>query len=422
MKKLSTETRLKEGFADALISWYKANGRDLPWRRTRDPYRIWLSEIMLQQTQVATVIPYYEKFLALFPTIEDLANAPQDNVLKAWEGLGYYARCRNLHKAAQKIVAGYDGKFPDTLETVMDLPGIGQSTAGAILTFSQGQSHPLLDGNVKRVLSRLYDVAEDITLTSVQKQLWEYSSDLLQQTESMTDSADAAWHYNQAIMELGATLCVTNKPLCLVCPVNRYCDAFARGTQNERPVKAKKLTTPHHHIGVGVIWNELGEILIQQRPEEGLLGGLWEFPGGKQEADEPIETTVKREIAEELGIDVVVGEAITSVKHAYTHFKITLHAYHCLFVSGEKTCDKTSDPVAKSATQWRWVKPSELSAYAFPKANKRVLDLLEAQWQDGLGTFEPGTVVPFIGTYIGKHNTGNTSTTTATEAQIMLIP
>jgi len=349
----------KQGFAKALVAWYQQNARTLPWRETKDPYAIWVSEIMLQQTQVNTVIPYYHRFLERFPTIQTLAAANEDHVLKLWEGLGYYARARNLQKAARQMVVDHGGDFPHTLEEAETLTGIGRSTAGAILTFSRGQAHPLLDGNVKRVLSRLYDIDQPVSDTAVLQKLWHYSADLLGQS---TDS----YSFNQAIMELGAVLCTQKTPSCLICPVQAYCDAKDAGSQAERPVKVKKKPIKHHHIGAAVIWHPNGQILIQQRPKEGLLGGLWEFPGGKQEPDESIEVTVLREIEEELGIAIEVGQKVAAVKHAYTHFKITLHAFYCRYVSGE--------PVPRCADDWAWVKPENLRDYAFPKANHPVID------------------------------------------------
>lgn len=355
----------KSDFAQALIEWYKADHRQLPWRETQDPYAIWLSEIMLQQTQVKTVLDYYRRFLAKYPTIQSLATAPPDEVLKLWEGLGYYARCRNLQKAAQVMVEKHQGQFPQTLEEAEALPGIGRSTAGAILTFAYGQKHPLLDGNVKRVISRIYDLDQDIQLSATIKTMWQASAELLEESNQ-------PHLYNQAIMELGATVCLPQNPRCLLCPVKAFCDACDRGTQHERPVKAAKKASPHYTIAVGVIWKG-AQVLIQQRPEGGLLGGLWEFPGGKQEANEVLTETVYREIQEELEIEVSVGELITSVKHAYTHFKITLYAYHCQYISGE--------PNPKACQDWRWVNPEELQTYAFPKANKTVLEVMLQEWQ-----------------------------------------
>lgn len=365
---LSSELIYKTGFSDALTAWYQISHRQLPWRETTDPYAIWLSEIMLQQTQVKTVLDYYRRFLAQYPTARALAEAPPDQVLKLWEGLGYYARCRNLQKAAQIMVETHGGEFPKLIEQAEALPGIGRSTAGAILTFAYGQKHPLLDGNVKRVLSRVFDIDQDIQQSAVIKQLWQASEQLLSES-------DAPHLYNQAIMELGATVCLPQNPRCLLCPVKKFCTAQANGTQHERPVKAPKKATPHHTIAVGVIWQD-NRVLIQQRPENGLLGGLWEFPGGKQEEGEALPKTVLREIQEELEIQVEVGELITSVKHAYTHFKITLHAYHCRYLSGE--------PQPKACQNWKWVSPDELPTYAFPKANKTVLEVLLKAWRQGL--------------------------------------
>jgi A/G-specific adenine glycosylase len=355
----------KSGFAHALTEWYKVDHRQLPWRETQDPYAIWLSEIMLQQTQVKTVLDYYRRFLAKYPTIQSLAAAPPDEVLKLWEGLGYYARCRNLQKAAQVMVEKHQGQFPQTLEEAEALPGIGRSTAGAILTFAYGQKHPLLDGNVKRVISRIYDLDQDIQLSATIKTMWQASEELLEESNQ-------PHLYNQAIMELGATVCLPQNPRCLLCPVKAFCDACDKGTQHERPVKAPKKASPHYTIAVGVIWKG-DQVLIQQRPEGGLLGGLWEFPGGKQEADEVLTETVYREIQEELEIEVSVSDLITSVKHAYTHFKITLYAYHCQYISGE--------PNPKACQDWQWVSPEELQTYAFPKANKTVLEVMLREWQ-----------------------------------------
>ena len=350
-------------FASDLRDWYAESARVLPWRETRDPYHIWLSEVMLQQTQVTTVRPYYRKFLGLWPTIADLAAADINDVMKAWEGLGYYARCRNLHAAANQIVSRHGGVFPNTLEDVMELRGIGRSTAGAILTFALGQRHPLLDANVKRVLSRLYDEDGIITTAAVERRLWAWSAELLAE-------APDAWTHNQAMMELGATLCSPKKPDCAHCPVRDQCQAYAASTQALRPQKKKRKPIPHKHIGVGVIRRPGNDdqVLVQLRPPEGLLGGLWEFPGGKQEPGEAIEETIVRELQEELDIAVSIGEHICDVQHAYSHFKVTLHTYWCTLNSGT--------PKARSAVEWKWMPLGELTSLAFPKANRSILEEL----------------------------------------------
>ncbi len=348
-------------FATALAVWFNSSHRKMPWRETRDPYAIWLSEIMLQQTQVETVRGYYDRFLAKWPTIADLAAAVDGDVMKAWEGLGYYARCRNLLAAARKIVSEHDGLFPREFDQVLALPGIGRSTAGAILTFAFGQRHPLLDGNVKRVLSRLLDIAEPVTGKAVDDRLWAVTSQLI-------GDAPDPWVHNQAVMELGARQCVPREPKCLLCPVRSFCAAQAAGTVLQRPVKVKKPPVPHKQIAVAVIVAG-DKLYVQQRPHEGLLGGLWEFPGGKQEDSETLEETVLRECQEELGITVAVGRKIAEIRHAYSHFRITMHAYFCVQVGQEPIA-------ARAAIASRWVTRDALDALAFPKANKDLIAIV----------------------------------------------
>ena len=356
--------RQRPAFSRALIDWYAEGHRDLPWRRTRDPYCIWVSEIMLQQTRVETVIPYYERFLTRFPDVAALAAGSLDEVLKLWEGLGYYARARNLHRAAGVVVTDHGGKIPRGLDAVHALPGVGRSTAGSILCFAHGQRHPVLDGNIKRVLLRVYAVAEDKTRPPVDRWLWRAA-------ETLTADASRPADYNQALMELGATVCLPRAPDCGGCPVRRWCEARSRGQHHEIPLRKPARATPHYTIGVGVIRNKKGAVLVQKRPAQGLLGGLWEFPGGKREGSERLTETVRREIAEELGLDVAVGAKIATIKHAYTHFRITLHAYHCAHVSGI--------PRPRAADAWQWLPVARLTDLAFPRANQRILELLLAQ-------------------------------------------
>ncbi len=346
-----------------LLSWYDHAAADLPWRRTSNPYAIWLSEIMLQQTQVDTVIPYYERFLTSFPTVESLADAPLEDVLKQWEGLGYYSRARNLHRAAQIVAHDLGGIFPTTAEGLQQLPGIGRYTAGAIASIAFGQVAPVLDGNVIRVFSRLIDLEADVTQTNTKAQLWKLAENWLPDNR--------AGDYNQALMELGRTVCKPRNPLCETCPVQRHCRAYAHGTQAERPVKTRRAPTPHYDVTAGIIWNERGFLLIAQRPLDGLLGGLWEFPGGKQEADETLEECLKRELQEELAIQVEVGELFTVVKHAFTHFKITLHAFTCQYASGP--------PQTIGVRDFAWVKPADLEQYSFGKADREIIQALIAR-------------------------------------------
>lgn len=346
----------------ALLNWYAGQGRDLPWRKTRDPYAIWVSEIMLQQTQVKTVLPYYERWLRQFPTLQALAGADQQQVLKAWQGLGYYARARNLHRAAQELVQ--QGKsFPTDLAAAMALPGVGRTTAGGILSAAFNRPLPILDGNVKRVLSRL--VALPVAPSKALPQLWQLSAALL--------DPDQPRDFNQALMDLGATVCTPKQPACLLCPWNNSCRAYQTEMQNELPLSETRPPLAHKQIGVAVIWNQQGQILIDRRLQSGLLGGLWEFPGGKIEANETVEDCIRREIQEELGIEIEVGAHLITIDHAYTHFRVTLNVHHCRHLSGE--------PQPLECEEVRWVEPKALSEYAFPVANVKIIEAILA----GLG-------------------------------------
>ncbi len=330
---------------------------------------------MLQQTRVETVIPYYQRFLERFRDVATLATAELDEVLKLWEGLGYYARARNLHRAAGILVTDHGGLMPRDLAAVNGLPGVGRSTAGSILCFAHGQRHPVLDANVKRVLLRLYAVAADKGRPPVDRWLWRAAEILVE------DAPDPADH-NQALMELGATVCGSGAPTCGDCPVRRWCQAHRQGRQHQIPLPRPKRATPHYTIGVGVIHNDIGDVLVQKRPADGLLGGLWEFPGGKREGREKLTETVRREIAEELGIEVSVGTKITTLEHAYTHFRITLHAYHCTHLGGT--------PKPRAADAWQWLPVAQLSDLAFPRANQRILELLNASDRGSSpGTYDP---------------------------------
>ncbi len=340
---------------ERLLAWYDENRRDLPWRCTRDPYRIWVAEVMLVQTQVDTVIPYYQRFLERFPDIESLAAADLDSVLKTWEGLGYYARPRNLHKAAGILVSEHSGRLPRDSKTLLSLPGIGAYVAAAVSSIAFDEPVLAIDGNVRRVLSRLLDLPAPT------------DSRLRTATGALADERPG--DVNQALMDLGARLCKPRAPRCSGCPLARSCRARRHGTIDQRPGRRRARERPHYDIAVGVIWRD-GRILIAKRPPEGLLGGLWEFPGGKPEPGESLEAAVIREVGEELDIDVEPGAKIATVNHAYSHFAITMHAFHCRYRTG------TPRPVA--CQEIAWVKPDQLDRYAFPAANRRVLERLRA--------------------------------------------
>ncbi|MEM1254349.1 MAG: A/G-specific adenine glycosylase [Cyanobacteria bacterium P01_H01_bin.21] len=343
----------------ALLTWYGEQGRDLPWRRSRDPYAIWISEIMLQQTQVKTVLPYYQRWLELFPTVAALAQAEQQTVLKAWEGLGYYARARNLHKTAQLIVERHNGIFPETVEAAISLPGIGRTTAGGILSAAYNLPVAILDGNVKRVLARL--VALPKPPTKAINQLWQLSEQILDPQQPRD--------FNQAIMDLGATLCTRHRPSCLLCPWQSHCAAYHQNLQTELPMTESRAPLPHKQIGVAVIYDDDGRILIDRRKQEGLLGGLWEFPGGKIEPNETFEDCVRREIKEELDIEIEVNDPLIVIDHTYSHFKVTLNVFNCSHISGE--------PKPLECDEIKWVTLDEIASYPFPKANSQIIDAIK---------------------------------------------
>lgn len=302
--------------APLLLAWYGQVGRDLPWRHTRDPYCIWLSEIMLQQTTVTAVIPYYQRFLARFPDVATLAAAPIAAVIDAWAGLGYYSRARNLHAAAQRVLGEYGGTFPSSLEELTDLPGVGRSTAGAIRAIAFGERGVILDGNVRRVLVRLLALDGDPRSTAAEKQLWSWA-------ETLTPSARAD-DYAQAIMDHGATCCTPTKPTCLLCPLAPHCQANLQGRQAELPAKRKTKEVPTV-VQVALLLERDSRWRVERRPLSGMLGGLWEFPTCVvAPGDEP--TSIAAALAATYGVSNI--SEVGRVAHAYSHFKVDLRLYH----------------------------------------------------------------------------------------------
>ncbi|MFT5142824.1 MAG: A/G-specific adenine glycosylase [Rhodothermales bacterium] len=359
---MSERGQSKKEFRQRLQKWFSEVARDLPWRRSDDPYRVWVSEIMLQQTRVDQAMPYYERFVSAYPDVSELAKADLDEVLLNWEGLGYYSRARNLHRAAQMVVRDHGGQIPTSYEGLRGLPGIGDYTASAVGSIVFGIPQAVLDGNVVRVLARFDALAADVGSSQTRSLLRERAQDLL--------DPDRPGEHNEALMELGAMVCTPKQPDCPHCPVARGCAARTEGSPERYPVKKPRKPVPEFEIAVGVVWNAQDQVLIQRRPADGLLGGLWEFPGGKCHEGEAPSEACSREIREELGIEVSVHEGFPIIRHAYSHFRIRLHAFSCRMVSGT--------PVSASNEPWKWVSQADLDAYAFPRANRRLIEALAA--------------------------------------------
>lgn len=340
----------------ALLSWFEMCRREMPWRQSKDAYSIWLSEIMLQQTRVDQAMPYYQRFKIAFPRLEDLAKADLHDVLMLWEGLGYYSRGRNMHKAAKKVHFELGGSFPSTYDELLTLPGIGPYTAAAISSIAFGEAKAVVDGNVIRVLSRFLGIQDDVRQASTQKQIQSYADTFL--------DPKRPGDFNQALMELGSLVCSPKKPSCDQCPWSVSCVANKSLEQERYPYKAPKAKTPHYDIVVAVLRGKDDKILISRRKEDAMLGGLWEFPGGKSEEGETLEEALHREIREELGIEMEILRPFEPIRHVYSHFKITLHAYLCTPVSGV--------PKALQSDQIQWVDVAQLDDYPFPKANRRL--------------------------------------------------
>lgn len=355
--------QVRRAVKNRLLPWFLDNKRSMPWRSNRTPYRVWISELMLQQTRVDQATPYFHRFMKRFPSMKSLASASQEDVLKMWEGLGYYSRARNLHKASQIIVDEYHGRFPSTAEEIIKLPGVGSYTAAAIGSLAFNLDLAVLDGNVIRVLSRLFAYKKDARTTTAKKELQQMTDDLL--------IKGRAGDFNEAMMELGATVCLPKNPDCPVCPLSRCCLANKAGTPTDFPIKAPKKKIPHIVVGAAVVMNGKGQVLIAQRRAEDMLGGLWEFPGGKQEAGETIQECVARELNEELGIQIEVGDFLVTVKHAYSHFTMELHTYFATVKSGK--------PKPLQCQNFQWLKISDLRNVPYSKADLRIIDELEKQ-------------------------------------------
>lgn len=341
-------------FSKSLLGWYDKCGRDLPWRKQENAYYTWISEIMLQQTQVNTVIPYFNRWCSRFPDVETLAKADYDVLLKLWEGLGYYRRCRNIHETAKIIVRNYADTMPDTLEDLTKLPGIGDYTAGAILSIGFNKKIPAVDANVMRIMARILMVKDPSKVKNKKRIITEVQRNI---------SEERPGDFNQALMDLGSIVCKTGKPNCKICPVQNHCSAFASGLQDAVPRRIKKKKVPIKTVVAGMIW-EGDKFYIQKRGPSGHLSSLWEFPGGKVEPGESLETTLKREVMEECGFKIRVGKMVGNVNHAYSHFKIDMTLFSCHL---EKQKAEIREP-----RETEWITLDEINNYAFPKANHKL--------------------------------------------------
>jgi len=350
-----------EGFQGALLEWFERNGRDMPFRRTRDPYAVWISEIMLQQTTVAAVLPFWERFMERFPTVEALAAAPLDDVLHAWAGLGYYTRARNLHRAALEIMANHDGRFPSRFEDLLALPGVGRYTAGAVSSLAGGEDRPVVDANVARVLARVETIEGDPRSGPAHRALWDAAETLLPRGR--------ARDWNLALFDLGAMVCVPVDPKCLVCPVSSWCGAYRTGRQRELPHLAARAPLSRQTDVAAVIRDAGGRLLLVRRPEGGVWAGLWELPRGTLEPGEDPAEGLKRIVRELLGVEIEVGEEAVSVRHTVMRRGITLRAFHARAASG----NLASEPGASA----RWTAPGEWRALAVSSPQRRILEHID---------------------------------------------
>ncbi|MGZ8429722.1 MAG: A/G-specific adenine glycosylase [Candidatus Deferrimicrobiaceae bacterium] len=348
-----------------LLAWFGRSAREMDWRNTDDPYRIWVSDVMLQQTRVETVIPYYRRFLSAFPTVRALAGAPRDRVMKLWEGLGYYSRVRNLHRAAELVARENGGRVPEDPEALAALPGIGRSTAGAIAAIAFRKDTPILDANAKRVIARLFAVSEPLSRSSVERRLWELSRGLIEPGKGRETAL--------ALMDLGAMICTPRRPDCPACPLRPRCEGRSKGLQETIPAKTAKKDLPRHDVVVAWIADGKGRVLVGRRPERGLLGGLWELPGGRRRPKETREEALRRELRQGWGMGVEIGERIASMPHGYSHFRITLHAYRC----------RRAGKGPRTEREWRWARPKDLTVLAFPRAYRKMIEAVSGDTPGG---------------------------------------
>lgn len=344
-----------------LLYWFAKHQRRLPWREEYAPYTVWVSEIMLQQTQVKTVLPYFQRWLQRFPNVEAVAEAPTQELLRYWEGMGYYARVKNMQRTAQILVRDFGGNFPKQYRELLKLPGIGRYTAGAIMSLAFNAEYAVVDGNVERVFARVFNITSPVKESQNRSFIWHTAQQLLPKGE--------ARYFNQALMELGAVICLPKNPLCQHCAIQKSCESYSLGLVQERPVPSKRKSSVPIEVAIGVLVRD-GSILIQKRPPTGLMANLWEFPGGKLQDNETPEQALVREFHEELQLSICCLEKITLLRHSYTSFRVLLHAFWC------RLENPAQHPVKRAATALRWVTPQQLDQFPFPAANRKLIKLL----------------------------------------------
>ncbi len=388
-----------------LVKWFRKNQRDLPWRKTQAPYPVWISEIMLQQTQVNTVIPYYNRWMKNFPTVQSLAQAPLSKVLKGWEGLGYYSRARNLHNAAKIIARKNHGVFPQTAEVWQELPGVGRYTAGAITSIAFNHPEPILDGNVKRVLSRIFAVKKPVDTSTGEKKLWMIAEKLVKelyvrhceeavrptkQSECLIASAsygalprnDNIGDFNQSLMELGATICLPENPQCSICPVENFCRAHRLKKETFFPIKLRKQKLEKLRTVAAVIWKK-NRILLQKRPLNARWGGLWAFPhwvskNGKKDLE-----FLTGQVRKDFGIEIKDWRNHSEIRHGFTKYDVRLQVYEgTVFARSSEGATKQSRQIASprfaGLAMTRWTPPQKLSSLALPRPHQKIAELIQS--------------------------------------------
>ena len=351
-------------FQNKLLHWFARHQRDLPWRRSYDPYAVWISEIMLQQTQVTTVLPYFSRWMTTLPTIESVVEASEETILKLWEGLGYYSRAQNIRKAAQRILEEHQGEFPGDFEKILALPGIGRYTAGAIASVAFNQDKPVVDGNVERVICRLMNFRENPKSAAMRKTLWQLA-------ESWIPHGQARF-FNQALMELGALICLPQSPACLICPAQAFCQALQAGSPEQVPAKTQRRPLQSITTVLAVIQKE-ERFLIRKRPSEGLMAGLWEFPNIQLNGKRDMQQTLITGMREQHRVGITIERRLSTIKHGYTSFKVTLHCFLC-------ACEDNEPPGESKSV--KWVTLNQLGRFSFPSAHVRLIRILQDPARD----------------------------------------